>query len=60
MVGSIKSVLMDRDGMSEKEANEAVAECREELNDRIGNGEMPDDICQEHFGLEPDYLMELV
>ncbi len=60
MVDSIKKVLMERDEMSSKEADEAIECCRADLHDRLANGEMPHDICEEHFGLEPDYLMELL
>ena len=57
---SIKQVLIQRDGLTAAEADEAIAECRAELHERLSNGEMPDDICEEYFGLEPDYLMELI
>jgi len=57
---TIKQVLMKRDGMSETEADELIAECKEDMNQRLTEGEMPDDICEEYFGLEPDYLMELI
>ena len=57
---TIKEVLMRRDGMSEEEADDLIAEAKEDLNDRLYKGEYPDDICQEYFGLEPDYLMELL
>ena len=51
---------MTRDGMSEHQAEEAIAECKADLLERIEDGEMPFDICAEYFGLEPDYLMELI
>ena len=57
---SIKSILMSRDGMTEKEANEAIQIARDDFNERLSNGEMPDDICEEHFNLEPDYLDEFL
>jgi len=56
----IQSILIKRDGMTSKEADDAVDECRDELMARLENGEMPFDICEEYFGLEPDYLMQLV
>ena len=59
-MNSIKVVLMTRDGMSEHQAEEAISECKAELLERIKDGEMPFDICAEYFGLEPDYLMELI
>ena len=57
---SIKEILMRRDGMSASEADELIMEAQEELLNRLGDGEMPYDICQEYFGLEPDYLTELI
>ena len=56
----IYQVLMARDGMSESDAKEAVAICQTEFNERVANGEMCMDICEEHFGLEPDFLDELM
>jgi len=56
----IKQVLMTRDGMSEKEADDLINDCKADLNERLEQGEMPYDICEEWFGLEPDYLMELM
>jgi hypothetical protein len=57
---TIKQVLMTRDEMTEKEADELIADCKADLNERLADGEMPMDICEEWFGLEPDYMMELV
>lgn len=57
---SIKEVLIARDGMEPEEADELIAECKNDLNVRLAEGEMPYDICQEYFGLEPDYLDELI
>jgi hypothetical protein len=60
MVDSIKSILMKRDKMSEKDADSLIREARKDLQNRLSEGEMPDDICEEWFGLEPDYIMELM
>lgn len=57
---SIKQVLMRRDGISANEADELIAEARADLADRIANGELPFDICADWFGLEPDYLDDLM
>lgn len=56
---SIVEVLMDRDGYSKEEASELVEEARTELHERLAKGGMPFDLCEEYFGLEPDYLDEL-
>ena len=60
MADSIKKVLMKRDGLTEQEAEEQVKQARIDLQERLKNGELPFDICQEHFGLEPDYIEELM
>ena len=59
-MNSIIKVLMDRDGLSRSEAVELFKEAQKELNDRLAAGEDCYDICQEYFGLEPDYLMDLI
>ena len=60
MVDSIKAVLMRRDGMNEEEADELIKQAEDDLYERLSKGEMPEDICEEWFGLEPDYLDELL
>jgi len=57
---NIKAILMDRDGMSEEEANSLIEQAKEDLQERIDEGDMPFDICEEWFGLEPDYLDDLI
>lgn len=57
---SIKQILIDRDGMSPKAADRLIEDCIGDLHERLKTGEMPYDICAEWFGLEPDYLMELI
>jgi len=56
----IVQVLMDRDGLTEEDAKEQVAEMMEDFHERLAEGEDPSDICEEYFGLEPDYLEELI
>jgi len=59
---TIKEILMRRDGISESEAEDLINDAKEELYELLeqGNTEEAYDICQTHFGLEPDYLMELI
>ena len=52
--------LMDRDGLSKTEAEQEVEECRQDLMDRLEEGDLPFDILEEWFGLEPDYLDDLM
>ena len=57
---TIKEVLMRRDGITENEADDLIADAKEEMYYRLEHGEDAYDICQEYFGLEPDYLIELL
>lgn len=59
---SIVNVLMKRDGLTKEAAVEQVKECQAELMERIQSGDSWSamDICEEFFGLEPDYLDELI
>jgi hypothetical protein len=59
MTKTIKQVLMERDKMSAEEADKLIAEAKQDLLDRLDEGEYPYNICEEWFGLEPDYLEEL-
>lgn len=49
-------VLMDRDGMDRDEAERLVADARREVED----GEDPEEILHDWFGLEPDYIYDLM
>ena len=49
-------VLMDRDGMDRDEAEQLVADARREVED----GEDPEEILHDWFGLEPDYVYDLM
>jgi hypothetical protein len=59
---SIKEVLVRRDGMSEEEADGLIEEAKECLECYLDDRDFAaaDDICAEFFGLEPDYIMELM
>ncbi len=59
MVQPIKEVLIERDGLSEIEAEEQVSDLRNEFMEIISNGGNPWDLMDD-VGLEPDYLEELV
>ena len=49
-----KRILMERDGLTSEEADELMAECREELE----NGNFS--AMQEVLGLEDDYLFDII
>ena len=53
---TVKQILMRRDGMSAEDAQEMIDEARE----RINEGEDPEEILHCDFGLEPDYVFDLL
>ncbi len=61
---TIKQVLMRRDGLSAAEAQEMLDEAKAEAasyfaqTDKLARN--PEEILYEDFGLEPDYVMELL
>ncbi len=58
---NLKETLMQRDGVSAEEADELILAAQQDLQDYLAEDDMDSayDICAEHFGLEPDYLIEL-
>jgi len=63
MIDSIKSTIMRRDGLSSDEADQLIEEAREELEAAIDEGcslDTAEEIIADYFGLEPDYLEELL
>lgn len=61
-MNEIKKILMERDGMAADEADSLIEEAKEILGEYLDEGDIQSayDICEEYFGLEPDYLMELL
>lgn len=59
---SLKKVLMRRDGMEEEEAEDLIKEAREALADYLEEGDLisAEEVCEEFFDLEPDYLEEFL
>ena len=53
-MNEVVRILMERDGVTEHEAKEQIAECREALN----NG----DFCaiEDYLGLEDDYIFYIL
>jgi hypothetical protein len=58
---SLKAVLIERDGLTENEAQESIQEAYSEAMELIEAGDFTEamDICETYFGLEPDYLADL-
>lgn len=59
---SIKQILMRRDNLTLTEAENLINEAREMFNSYLDEGDQDraENICQEYFGLEPNYLDELI
>jgi hypothetical protein len=59
---TIKEVLIKRDGVTEKEAESLIEDAREALNNYLSEGDIAgaEEICAEYFGLESDYLFDLI
>jgi len=59
---TIKQVLIRRDNMTSDEADDLINEAIETMNEYFDNNDMESayNICYEFFGLEPDYLDELI
>ena len=58
----IKLILMERDDMTETDADELIKDAQDSLNRRLERGDMQgaEAVCEDWFGLEPDYLDELI
>lgn len=56
MAETLLQVLMRRDDLSRAEALEAIGAARKRI---FEDGDDPQDVLEEEFGLEPDYIMDL-
>ncbi len=52
----IVRILMRRDGMERDDAEDLLQDAREAVED----GEDPEEILADWFGLEPDYVFDLI
>ena len=59
---SLKKTIMERDNLTEEQAEEQIREAREALNLCLEAEDFDgaENICETEFGLEPDYLMDLI
>lgn len=59
---TIKQVLMRRDEMDPSEADDLIEDAKREFHLLLEAGDFisAEDICADWFGLEPDYLEELI
>lgn len=61
MIASIKDILIKRDGLSAEAAQAEIELARADLYSMIESGDPnAHNICADWFGLEPDYLEELI
>lgn len=61
-MSKIKKILMERDGNSSDEADARIKQAIYAVNKLLDSGSIEEayEVCQDHFGLEPDYLFELI
>ena len=54
--------LMDRDGVTEEEVLETIAECRDAMLEALESGDFmaAEEIFYDYFGLEPDYMFDII
>ena len=52
----LKTTIMTRDGLSEVEADELIAEAQQ----MVREGEDPAEVLEDYFGLEPDYIFDIL
>ena len=57
---SLKQIIMRDEGLTSEEADKRIQQARTEIMQRIEGGELPFDFMEEQFGLEPDYLDDLL
>lgn len=56
MPETLKMVLMRRDGLSPQDADETIRD----LKLRVEAGENPEEILYDEFGLEPDFVFDII
>ena len=61
-MSELQAVLMDRDEMTEDEAAAAIREARAAMMDSLECGDLESAYytLESEFGLEPDYLLDLI
>jgi hypothetical protein len=59
-MSNLKQIIMGRDNLTEQEADQQIFEAKLDMQNRLAEGEMPMNICEEWFGLEPDYIFDLL
>ena len=59
---SLKQTLIERDNLTPAQADQAIQDAKEQLNEYLNFGDLEAayDICESEFGLEPDFIMDLM
>ena len=59
---TIKDILIRRDNMTPNDADKLILAAKKQLAAYLADGELDlaENICQEFFNLEPDYIYELL
>ena len=55
-MSELKRILIERDGLSDQEANELIADAKL----RVLEGENAEEILEYDFGVEPDYVFDIM
>jgi len=61
-MSTIKEILMERDGESSESADKLIASAQRFFNECLESGDTESayETCNTFFGLEPDYIHELM
>jgi len=59
---SILDILIRKDAMTKTEAEDLIKEAREAFDEYLDSGDMDaaENICNEFFNLDPDFLVEFI
>ena len=57
---TLKQIIMRDEGLTSDQADKRLEQARRDIMERIECGELSFDFMEEEFGLEPDYLDDLL
>lgn len=60
---NVKQILIERDGMTEQEADALIADYKRDFQQVLDDGGDYEEACmlmEDYFGLEPDYIEEFI
>ncbi len=61
-MSNLKQTIIIRDNLTSEQADRQIAAAITELNQHLNHGdeEAASEVCLDHFGLEPDFLLDLL